>query len=243
MAADVVASTSYCMADRVRKIAPEVGEVPVTPFGIDLAAFSAVPALSPGGSDKFVIGTIKAMEDTYGIDTLISAFAVLRKKLVACEHPLARQIRLRLVGSGTQTTSLQRLAARLGLGDLVTFVGHVPHADVPQEIAKLDVFVALSRQESFGVAVLEAGAAGRPVVVSDAGGLAEVVRHGITGLVVPREDPDAAAEAFFDLISDPAKGIALGQAATDHVRQNYSWEQCVPKMLTVYENAVRKFEG
>ncbi len=240
-AADVIASTSHCMADRVRTLVPSAGEIPVTPFGIDLETFSSVPSLSGKEADTLVIGTVKAMEQTYGIDTLIEAFALLHGKLVARGQPLAHRIGLRLVGGGSQVSALQRFAEKLGIGDRVSFVGQVPHADVPGEIAKLDIYVALSRQESFGVAVLEAGAAGRPVVVSDAGGLAEVVRHRVTGIVVPREDPVAAADALLELVESPAERLALGQAARQHVRENYAWEQCVRQMLSVYELTLRKF--
>ncbi len=240
-AADVIASTSHCMADQVRRLAPDTGEIPITPFGIDLETFASVPALPVDRENSLLIGTVKAMEETYGIDTLIEAFALLREKLVAGGHPLARRIDLRLVGGGSRMSSLQNLVARLGIGDQVTFVGQVPHVSVPGEIAKLDVFVALSRQESFGVAVLEAGAAGRPVVVSDAGGLAEVVRHGITGIVVPRDNPGAAAEALLNLVEHPEKRAALGAAARQHVRENYAWEQCVRQMLQVYEGALQRF--
>ena len=238
LAADVVASTSHAMAGRARMLAPGLGEIPVTPFGIDLAMFSEVRALSAGARDSLVIGTVKAMDETYGIDTLIEAFALLIEQLVADGHPLADRITLRLVGDGAQTSALRSLSGKLGLADLVTFVGAVPHAEVPAELAKLDIYVALSRQESFGVAVLEAGAAGRPVVVSDASGLAEVVRDGITGIVVPREDPAAAARALFDLVTDPSKRMVLGAAARQHVRENYAWERCVEKMLSVYEGTI-----
>ena len=238
MAADMIASTSHAMADRARAIAPGLGEIPITPFGIDLATFSAVPALSAGSKDALVIGTVKAMNGTYGIDTLIEAFAQLIEKLFAGGHPLADRITLRLVGDGPQTSALQSLVGRLGLAERVTFVGAVPHAEVPAELAKLDVYVALSRQESFGVAVLEAGAAGRPLVVSDAGGLPEVVRNGITGIVVPKDDPAAAAGALLDLVMDPSKRIALGEAARRHVQEYYAWERCVEKMLSVYEGTI-----
>ena len=238
-AADVIASTSHFMADRVRQLVPECGEIPITPFGIDLETFSSVPAISGDARKSLVIGTVKAMEETYGIDTLIEAFALLHGKLVASGHPLARRASLRLVGGGGRMSSLQELVARLGMADRITFVGQVPHSGVPGEIEKLDIFVALSRQESFGVAVLEAGAAGRPVVVSDAGGLAEVVRHGITGLVVPRDDPAAAAEALLDLVVNPEKRTALGEAARQHVRENYAWGPCVQQMLSVYEATLR----
>ncbi len=242
MAADAVASTSHCMADQARTIAAGLGEIPVTPFGIDLAMFSGVPVPMRDGEDTLVIGTIKAMEQTYGVDTLIEAFALLASKLAADGHPLGKRVALRLVGDGAQMNELRSLAARLGVADRVTFVGAVPHKQVPAELAKLDVFVALSRQESFGVAVLEAGAAGLPVVVSDAAGLAEVVIDGSTGIVVPREDPAAAMGALYRLATDPPIRTAYGQAGREHVRDNYAWERCVERMLSVYERTIRKFD-
>jgi len=78
------------------------------------------------------------------------------------------------------------VASDLGVADRVEFVGWVPHRDVPTELAKLDIYAALSRMESFGVAFVEAGAAARRVVVSDAGGLPEVTVDGLTGFVVPK---------------------------------------------------------
>src|SRR5690606_5953700 len=76
MAADVVASTSYCMAEQTRSIAPELKEIPITPFGVDMQAYVSAEALAEN-NDQLVIGTVKTMASTYGIDTLIEAFALL----------------------------------------------------------------------------------------------------------------------------------------------------------------------
>jgi glycosyltransferase involved in cell wall biosynthesis len=243
MAADALASTSHCMAAQVRTVAPAVGEIAVTPFGVDMRSFEVVPALSAGAGDGdgLVIGTVKTMSHTYGVDTLVEAFALLRQQLAAMQHPLAEKVRLRLVGDGPQIEALRALCARLGLADRVTFTGPVPYEQVPAELAQLDIYVALSRQESFGVAVLEAGAAGRPVVVSDAGGLPEVVQDGVTGLVVPRENPAAAAGALLKLVTDPAQRIIMGEAGRRHVRERYAWDACVQTMISVYEDTIRKF--
>lgn len=241
LAADALASTSHCMAEQVRSLAPRVGEIAVTPFGVDVQSFAAVPALSAVARDELVVGTVKTMSDTYGVDTLIEAFARLRQQLAATQHPLAEKVVLRLVGDGPQMGALKALSERLGLADRVTFTGAVPYEQVPAELAKLDIYAALSRQESFGVAVLEAGAAGRPVVVSDAGGLPEVVQHGVTGLVVPREDPAAAADALLRLATDPAQRIIMGESGRQHVRDHYAWDACVQTMISVYEDTIRKF--
>jgi len=241
MAADVLASTSHCMAQQVRQLAPAAGEIAVTPFGVDVGSFAVVPPLSPGAGNELVIGTVKTMSDTYGIDTLIEAFALLRQQLMSMGHPLAEKVVLRLVGDGPQIGALAALCERRGVADRVTFTGAVPYEQVPAELAQLDIYAALSRQESFGVAVLEAGAAGRPVVVSDAGGLPEVVRDGVTGLVVPREDPAAAKDALLRLVTDPAQRSIMGEAGRRHVRQHYAWDACVQTMISVYEDTIRKF--
>jgi len=85
-------------------------------------------------------------------------------------------------------------------------------------------------------AIIEAGAAGRPVVVSDAGGLPEVVVNGITGLVVPRENPQAAAMA--QLVLDQDLRIKMGEAGKQHVVKTYDWGACVETMVGVYKKVV-----
>ena len=241
-AADAVASTSHCMAKVTHALAPTLGQIAITPFGVDMEAYAdavPMPRAQPG---RWVVGTVKTMADKYGIDTLIQAFALLLASLQASDPDMARQLHLRLVGDGPQMSALKQLAAHLGVAERVQFVGHVDHAQVPHELAQLDVYVALSRldSESFGVAIIEAGAAARPVVVSDAGGLPEVVLDGVTGLVVPRENPQAAADAIECLLCDADLRQRMGAAARRHVAQHYSWDACVETMLKVYERLVAR---
>lgn len=241
MAADVVASTSHCMAEQTRSIAPGLKEIPVTPFGVDMQAYSNAEGLATN-NDKLVIGTVKSMASKYGIDTLIEAFALLVRKLADTQPELARYVQLRLVGGGPQMDEYKNLATRLDLADKVEFVGRVPHQEVPRELAKLDVYVALSRldSESFGVAIIEAGAARRPVVVSDAGGLPEVTLDGVTGLVVPRENPQAAADAIEKLVLSPEMRVRMGEAGRKHVSDTYGWDVCVNTMVKVLESAANR---
>lgn len=239
-AADAVASTSHCMARVTHGLAPTLGQIAITPFGVDMDAYAGAVPMSRAQPGRWVVGTVKTMDDKYGIDTLIQAFALLLASLRANDPDMARQLYLRLVGDGPQMPALKQLAAQLGVADRIQFVGHVNHAQVPHELAQLDVYVALSRQESFGVAVIEAGAAARPVVVSDAGGLPEVVLDGVTGLVVPRENPQAAADAIECLLCDADLRQRMGAAARRHVAQHYSWDACVETMLKVYERLVAR---
>ena len=240
-AASRVASTSHCMADETSKLCPELDDIAITPFGVDMAAYAGIKSVMAEQRKKIVIGTVKLMKVKYGVDTLIQAFALLHESLQRKPGSVAPEIELRLVGDGEQTPELQALAMRLGIADKVTFVGRVPHNLVPQELAKLDIYVALSRMdsESFGVAIIEAGAAGRPVVVSDAGGLPEVTLDGVTGFVVPRENPAAAAAAIERLVLDAHLRNQMGKAAQAHVSDQYSWDACIQTMLAFYENTIK----
>jgi glycosyltransferase involved in cell wall biosynthesis len=225
--ADQLASTSHCMAKETRALASELIDIAITPFGVDIEAYKGIEPPSAVEKRKLVIGTVKTMKPKYGIDTLIEAYAQLLLLGRSTEVDLS-ELELRLVGGGDQTPELKALAQHLGIAGRVNFVGRVPHTQVPQELAKLDIYVALSRldSESFGVAVIEAGAAGRPVVVSDAGGLPEVCLDGETGFVVPRENPEAAAKALERLVRDADLRHRMGSAGQQHVQANYSWDAC-----------------
>lgn len=242
MAADAIASTSHCMAEQTRDIAPAVVNVHITPFGVDMNTYTHIEALKPN-NDKLVIGTVKTMADAYGIDTLIEAFALLDKKLMSILPELAKKLQLRLVGGGPQAEELKKLANKLGVTEKTNFIGRVPHQEVPNELVKLDIYVALSRRESFGVAIIEAGAARRPVVVSDAGGLPEVTLDNKTGLVVPRENPQAAADAIEQLVLNPELRLQVGEAGKQHVNENYSWDACIKIMEQVFEQTIKKHKA
>lgn len=241
VAADVVASTSHCMAERTRQIAPEIESIPVTPFGVDMQSYAGIEAL-PASNEKLVIGTVKSMAYKYGIDTLIESFALLYERLQQSHPDLAEKLSLRLVGDGPQLRELQQLAKDLNVSERTEFVGRVPHQEVPTQLEKLDIYVALSRldSESFGVAIIEAGAARRPVVVSDAGGLPEVTLDGETGLVVPRENSVVASQAIERLVLNPDLRVLMGEAGRKHVEKTYNWDVCIEKMEDVFNAAIQK---
>lgn len=228
-----IVSTSEAMAARVRSLLPVPKPLTVVPFGVDTDLFTPRP---PGDNvpKGVTFGTVKALERVYGIDLLIEAFALLVAKRPALE------LRLRIVGGGGQRDALQRLAASSGVADKITFVGAVPHDRVPGELRKFDVFVALSRAESFGVAVVEAGACGLPVVVSNVGGLPEVVRNGTTGLVVPASDAFEASVQMGRLCDSPELRTSLGRNGREMVCSEFAWSVCVDRMLDVLQNNVRQ---
>lgn len=231
-AASAIASTSHCMARQVAELF-EHPSVFVTPFGVDPQAFA--PGRVGGPSGQVVIGTVKTLTPKYGIDLLIDAFALALQRAGT-----TMDLRLEITGGGTDDTALRQRVDRLGLSRRVTFHGPVPHVRVPEMLARLDIFAALSRDdsESFGVAAVEAAACGKPVVVSDVDGFVEVVRAGETGLVVPRENVTSAADALLRLAGDADLRATLGAAARTHMLQHYTWEHSLDRMIDAYRRVI-----
>ena len=227
--AEAVASTSECMARRTSLVASPK-QLFVTPFGVDESLFKPAPTGEKRG--KLVIGTVKALSKKYGIDVLIHAFASTAQELGA-----STELSLEITGTGPEEAALKELVGRLGISSVVTFHGAVPHARVPEMLQRLDIFAALSRDdsESFGVAAVEAAACGLPVVVSDADGLAEVTRHGKTGVVVPKGNHQAAAFALVQLAKDKELRQTLGAAGRQHVLDHYTWNQSLDTMIAAYQ--------
>ena len=213
------------MAAEVRRVWPQANEIDVVPFGIDTARF--LPA--PRSPVPLAIGTVKTLAPAYGIDVLLRAAA----RLADGAAP-----QLLVVGGGPERDALQALAASLGIAERTRFVGAVPHAEVPAWLQRLAVYVAPSRRESFGVAVLEASACGLPVVVSNVGGLPEVVEHGVTGYVVPAADDAALADALRRLCADEALRARMGAAGRARVLERYGWPASLDAMLRCYDRVL-----
>lgn len=231
-AADKLSSTSRCMMDQTLKIAPKLQPFDVVPFGVDIKKF--IPMNNMKNQDEIVIGTVKTLSEKYGIDLLIQAFAILKNNLQSFNPDVAAKLRLRIVGGGELAQELNILTKKLKISDVTTFVGRVPHERVPDELNKLDIYVALSREESFGVAIIEAAAVQLPAVVANVGGLPEVVIHQQTGLIVPQENSEIAAEILEIMVLDEQKRLEMGKVAQNFVHENFSWEFCVQKMVALY---------
>lgn len=231
--ADVILSTSYVMAKETAKYTNK--EIQVIPFGIDMNAFRPMKLQDRGlfSDNDIVIGTIKTLEKKYGVEYLIRAFSILKNR-----HPNL-PLKLLIVGDGGLRNNLENLVNKLSISADVVFTGRVPWQKVPIYDNLLDIYVALSESESFGVAIIEAGACGKPVVVSNAGGLPEVVENGVTGYVVPKKDPESAADAIEKLVVDKSLREKMGEAGRERVMKLYKWENNLQQMINIYKNLNR----
>jgi glycosyltransferase involved in cell wall biosynthesis len=231
--ADRILSTSHIMAREVNKYTYK--KVEVTPFGIDMDLFKPQQVHSLFDENDIVIGTVKALEKKYGIEYLIRAFTLLKDRYR--DLPL----KLLIIGGGSQEEYLKDLAQGLNVEHSVIFTGRVSYDQVSIYHNMLSIFASLSvlDSESFGVAIIEASACEKPVVVSNVGGLPEVVEDGVTGLVIPPKNPEKAAEAIERLILDRDLRVRMGKAGRERVKKLYNWDDNVKQMIHIYEDILK----
>lgn len=239
-AATDIASTSHVMKEQTEKFV-NGKEIHITPFGIDLEKFS--PDKPKQFSDTINIGIVKKLAPKYGIEYLIRSFAILLSEKNILDKT-NKKIKLTIVGKGEQRVYLKELAKELEIAELTDFVGVIPYNEVPDYLNTFDIFCAPSTldSESFGVAIIEASACELPVIVSDVGGLPEVVDNGETGYVVPSKDPEAIADKLYELIFDQDKRKVMGQKGRKKVEQLYDWKKNVDKMEEIYQEMIKRYK-
>lgn len=226
--ADRILSTSEVMARQVSRFTSR--QAIVIPFGVDTGLFRPLQCSNDG---TFLIGNVKTLSPKYGIDVLIKAFAIVRKN-----NP-GRRIKLMIVGDGPCRKEYEDMASDLGVTEDVIFVGKVPNDRLQWYYNSFSVSVSLSRSESFGVVAVEAMACGCPVVTSDAEGFTEVVSDNVTGYIVPKDNPEAAAAAVQKFMDNPELREAMGKNGIARVQRLYEWKDCILKMINVYTDVGR----
>lgn len=223
--ARAILSAGEGMKEEVLRYLPSA-RVEVIPFGVDTAVFHPAEQASP---TAFRIGSMKNLERVYGTDLLILAYARAR----ALGLPRSELI---IPGEGTDRANLERLARECGYGDEIRFLGFVPHREVASLFRTYSIAAFLSREESFGVATLEASASGLPVLTSEAVGYREVVDDGRTGLRFSTQDIDGVANALVRLHGDSDERERMGNAGRKYVCERFDWDRCVQRQLEYYRS-------
>lgn len=210
---------------------PDDSRVHTVLNGIDVHALAATAADAarirasfsiPAGAP--VCGIVARLTPAKDHRTLLAAIELLRNA-----RPDAHCV---VVGDGELRDELRRERARRGLDDCVHFAG--AQGEVAAYLAAMDVFVLSSVTEGLAMTLLEAMAAGRPIVATRVGGNPEVVEDGVTGLVVPPRDPAALAGAIRALMDDPGRAAAMGSAGRERVREKFSLEAMAGRYAAIY---------
>lgn len=230
----------YRSPDRLVVISAAIRQI-MADFGVRSERLRLVPSgvdlerVSPGsgatvrrelgiGDGEYLIGNVAHLADHKGQRFLVDAVPVVLRNC-----PRARFL---IVGEGELEQDLRAQAAALHLEDRLIFTGF--RSDVPAVLDALDLFVMPSHMEGLGTAVMDALAAGKPVVAAAAGGIPEIIEDGHHGLLVPARDPGALAAAILRLAEDPELALRLAAEGLQRVRENFSVDAMVAGNLGVY---------
>jgi D-inositol-3-phosphate glycosyltransferase len=224
--------------------AADASRVAVIPPGVDIEVFyprRMDEAKRHIGVDpeKIMLLFVGRIEPLKGVETLFRALVLLRERGV-CE---CNQLALSIIGGdpgdnpADRNAEMERLKAlreALGISDLVTFLGKQDQDALPDYYAAADAVIMPSHYESFGMVALEAMACGTPVIASEVGGLAFLVKDGETGFHVPDRDPEALADRICEILTNPLLRARMGARAAEYARE-YRWSLIADRILEVYD--------
>ncbi len=225
----------------------DMDKVVTIPPGVDLERFHPIPKQEakekvniPSYHQNIVFaGRIEPLK---GIDTLLKAMALIQKR---CPETV-KDVCVAIIGGdpwsddrSAEMSRLQTMRQELGINDLVTFLGAKDQNILPNHYAAAEMVVMPSHYESFGMVALEAMAIGTPVIASEVGGLAFLVKDGVNGFHVPSRSPEALAERIYELLTDADLRERLGRQARASAQQ-YAWPKIAERMLAVYEDVRRE---
>lgn len=232
--ANAVIALTRDMKQEMQKIYSR--EVEVIPNGIELQDYRDLGAkaeirrsLGLGGDERLVlfVGTLRPVK---GLPFLIEAMSIMRQ-----HNPVAR---LMLVGDGQERRGLQGLVEESDMEDAVTFVGEVPNEKVPEYMAAADVLVLPSLSEGFPVTILEAMAAGLPVVATRVGGLTEIVEDGENGFLVEPRSPQETADRLCLLLADDSLRERISRNNREKAKA-YSWDRVADRLEALYQEIIQ----
>jgi len=236
--ADTLLAASASLAELTcERLAIDPGRVEVVAGAVDVERFAPAGGAAPngGGPRLLFVGNLVANK---GFETVLEAFTRL-----AGEHPGST---LAIAGSAEEAVigRLREQVVRTGLEGRVEVLGFVEHGRLPELYRSADVFAAPSRYEGgLGLVYLEAMACGLPVIARAAGGAAEAIEHGETGLLLERGDVEETSAAIGMLLADPALRERMGAAGRERVLAHFTPAAYAERVLAAYERAIERRRG
>ena len=225
-------AVSRAAVDLIGKYFP--GYYNIIPNGIDIEHFSAAcEPIERFNDGKVNILFVGRMEKRKGLPYLLAAYGRIK-----WEYP---QIRLIVVGPGKLDAASERILGERALED-VEIVGPVPYADLPRYYQTADIYCSpATGSESFGIVLLEAMAAGTPIVASNITGYAGVMGHGAQGLLAEPKDEEALAASLVELVNSPQLRQEMGRRGRVHA-ETYSWSRVAGQVLDYYRRLLEERE-
>lgn len=210
------------------------GSIRCIPRSVDLEKFN-IPQEARAGKSKHVVAIVGRITPLKGHPFFIQAMAAVIRRMPYTKVWIAGDAP---AGKESYKQELEVLVKRLGLKDSVEFLGN--RRDIPRILSQVDVLVFSSVvPESFGRAILEAQAAGVPVVATRVGGVIDIIDDGKTGLLVPAKDPEAIAREVLRLLNDKELSARLVEAAYKKLKEKFTIEHMASQTLKAYEGLVK----
>jgi len=229
-AAGAVSAVSNSLREAAVRAFPEAAaKTSVVYNSVDVALIEEAKQVASNGLESEVVVFLGVLGARKGADVLLAAWADL---VLSGRAPAPWT--LVIAGDGPDRRQLEVFATESGVSDRVRFVGAASRGDIATLLSSASIMVVPSRTEPFGLVAAEGQMLGRPIVASDTGGLPEVIQNGVTGMLVPPEQPAALATAIASLIADPARRRAMGHAAHRRALQNYSPSRMAREYLSLY---------
>jgi len=182
------------------------------------------------GLEGKIILTVARLTPWKGIDRIIKVLPEIRRQI--------NEANLVVVGDGPELGNLQGLVGELGVKEYVSFVGRVPHEEVPYYLRAADVFVLYSGYEGLPHIALEAMATGIPVILSDKGGNQEVVEDEVNGLLVPIDNQEKLREAILRVLQDKKLAEDFVKRSKEKIAHTFAWDVMVERTLDVFQAAM-----
>jgi glycosyltransferase involved in cell wall biosynthesis len=224
-----ITANSAHTAGLVRQVSGR--EAQIIPWG---ATIRVDPAAQPVPQDPPLLLFSGRLIERKGVDFLLKAMPAI----------LCRQkVRLVITGDGHCRAEWERLARSLGLDGAVAFAGFVSNAELSTLFRSCSIYVhpaiydSKGDTEGLGVVLVEALSNGRPVVASAVGGIGDVIKDGVTGLLVPEKNPEAIAKAVLRLLDDPTYARQLGEQGYAHVCTYFNWDRIMDQYDTFIQKA------
>jgi glycosyltransferase involved in cell wall biosynthesis len=224
---DVMSAVSTVAADEARE-ASSRGEVLLVPNGLDARAWAAPPRAARFEAE--IASVMRLNRRKRPLDLIRSIPRVI-------EGGLEERVHFTVAGSGPLRGAMEREAERLGVRRHVTFLGSCPRDEVRALLARADVFALPTVREAFGIAILEARAAGLPVVAMRGGGAGDLIEHGRDGFLA--ETPADFASQLRRLVVDPSLRVRMAREAPQRL-ERFSWDAVIARHVELYRLAVER---
>lgn len=226
--ADVLVAVNSRSAQEIDEIVKNK-KVVIIPPGIDIQKYKVSNRKKQNKIIEFV--TASVLIKRKNVESLIKSFYEASR--------VNKNIRLRIIGDGPEMNSLKILVKKLNIQNYVLFEGYVEYAKMPTMYGNSDVFVSMTKAETWGQMYLEAMACGLPVITTVNDGSNEIIKDGVFGYLIEQDNQKAMTEKILLLAGNKSLIAKFGRKARKEVENKYDWDKVIiPKYLTLYKSLI-----